>query len=599
MGRVHELKEHAKAKAKDILHIDNTDDQLQKEPVSAVSEIANNPVFNPSDVLSDKPDNAAEKIGKVPGKVHSISHKLLHPASAGKEKASHQLGITEKPYLENDASEELLDAYKQHEAAEATQKAEHATQSDLVDGWNAQIEAIQDDHEKRRVAWTSGRFIHRARVIRSEQNRFPVLSLYHQTGKPRGYQWSKWFQDVLLYFHQTGARSQRDHQDETYPEWDQDLFIQHVERVLMASTNLQRFLLRLHEVWSWKDSQETAMWFVIWMTMWYFGCVLIFAYGYGGYVVFAHRRKVNRQALLQASYDRATDPDTKALTFGEMIERHGQDSWIEPMIEAVGPQLQVLTRRTADALEKLTSLYEWKNPQATGIALTVFAIVVVFPAIAGNDFAIRLWTFLAIVTFFGDHPTAVRFPNFRKMLSPIRWIFGVVPTENETAFEYLRAQGDDLRAQVFRQHPTTIQSTAGETDAPRPNDMPPIDIFAAHCKWNDITGIVIVSFSSIRFTKTFPREEVCAYLFTDIDEILKSAGQAETPNNKKTSMEIVFTDGSKAKIEELKNRDELFNVVIAFSDLKWEQLQPRKVPPKKGVFDGAKSKVKEKIGVNR
>jgi len=48
----------------------------------------------------------------------------------------------------------------------------------------------------------------------------------------------------------------------------------------------------------------------------------------------------------------------------------------------------------------------------------------------------------------------------------------------------------------------------------------------------------------------------------------------------------------------LKNRDELFNVIIAFSGLKWEQLQPPRAPPAKSVINVMKEKIQEKVGID-
>ncbi|KAF2420142.1 hypothetical protein EJ08DRAFT_653910 [Tothia fuscella] len=121
-----------------------------------------------------------------------------------------------------------------------------------------------------------------------------------------------------------------------------------------------------------------------------------------------------------------------------------------------------------------------------------------------------------------------------------------------------------------------------------------IDIYAASCTWNSMAGRMVISLNAFRFIYSFPRKEICSHPFVALDEICKNVGKSLGSNKQKeTSLVSVLEDGVKVSLD----RDEVPNIVIAFSGVKWEVLQPRNVQSEKGVVDGAKKKVKVKIGL--
>jgi hypothetical protein len=602
MERLKELKDHTKAKTKGLLHIDSTEDHQQREQVSAISEVEKNPVFNPLNTINDKPATVGQKTSKIPGKVHQISHNILHPVSAVKEKTSSQLGVSEKPYLTDDANKDLLHAHKELETAKAAQSVEVGQGTDQMDGWNAEIDAVQDYHEKRRVAWTSSRFIHRVRVAGTKSLEFPVLSSYLTPGKSYNYEWNAWFRDLGLFIRQPRPEAQNYYELEEVV-WNQDVFTEHVERILMASDPWQRVLLRVHRIWSWESPWRTATWFTICLAVWYYEFVAIFLYCYAVYNIFQHGKREATQVDLQESYDRIANPDAKVLTFGEMIERHGESDWLDPMIEAVGPTLQVRVNQIANAMEKLTNLYNWKEPHSTGLAIILFGLVAVCPTLIGTAFATRLWILLTILAFFTYYPLSIQFPDLYRVVGAMTWLT-VVPTGSQTSFSYLRSQADALREKLHGQQETLgLRSGKDESDVPSQDKAgmavsTEVDIFASNCKWNAKKGRLIASTTSIRFVRSTPRAVVWEHQYAEFVEVRKSAGESNGPNKIQSSLELIFKDDNKRIVEGLINRDEMFNVIIGFSGLEWEQLQPKTAPPAKGMVNIVKQKIQDKVGVD-
>lgn len=58
---------------------------------------------------------------------------------------------------------------------------------------------------------------------------------------------------------------------------------------------------------------------------------------------------------------RAHDRQSTAYKFGELIDRHGADNWIEPLIDDLGPFVQLQLGDMANMLEVLTK-FVWLCP---------------------------------------------------------------------------------------------------------------------------------------------------------------------------------------------------------------------------------------------
>lgn len=102
------------------------------------------------------------------------------------------------------------------------------------------------------------------------------------------------------------------------------------------------------------------------------------------------------------------------------------------------------------------------------------------------------------------------------------------------------------------------------------------DIRAFRAQFSGSVGRLIVFSKGIRFIRSFPPKKEqwrCDYL--DLAEMRKVEGStvSKITSRSPDQLEIKCIDGSKVNFEGIKERDEAFNTIIAFSSLQWQSLQ--------------------------
>ena len=596
--RAKETVKDAKLKAKRLLRIDETKQSLREDENGAPSKIDHNPAFNPSLTLNAESSTLGHIKDQLPGSMQELAHTIRHPRSATKGKASDTMATSEEPYISRSDDEDLLKSHKMLEQAESS-RDDDSESEEQYDDWKITIDELEESRERKKVAWTLSRYIHRARVVMPGLSTFPVLSSCRwvdRDGKPQGQQWAQWLDHIrdLLdrsWNDQTSAGS-----DEK-PVWDQDLLLQQVERIVMASSPWQNWLLRVGQLWRWDNTWKTGTWFAIWLLVWYYNRIFTFTYGYVIFNVIQHRLGPERREALQESHARVSDEDATPNTFGEMISRHGSSGWLDPMLEYVGPVIQPQIKDLADWMEVFMNFYEWKTPRATIVTLFSLGSLITLATFASTDFNLRITTLMAILMFFMHRPVSSRYPNYLQLLAPLHWIFWGIPTHSETSFRYLRIQAEEMRGAALKRNPNLaiekpdaspvyVQSgpplaspIRSMEDKPTLNHTRSMtkptnsDIFATACKWHEIKGSVVISFNDIRFVRSFPKHEMWHRQFHELMEIKKGNGQTSIIKKHQNFLELYFEDGSTEKLESLKKKDELFNIIIAFSGLTWQQIQ--------------------------
>lgn len=335
----------------------------------------------------------------------------------------------------------------------------------------------------------------------------------------------------------------------------------------MASSSLQKRISRLRRLWQWEQPRRSAAWFAIWLIVWYSNRVFTFMFCILGYTIARSREQPERMQMLKESHDRIGDENATPDTFGEMINRHGSSDWLDPMIEGIGPIIQPQVKVLADWMEMFTNFYEWKTTRATAVLVSVIGCAIAIATFLSTELILRILTLATIVGFFIDRPISWRAPDYYSVVAPMHWIFWDIPTHIESSFKYLRGQAKQMRIDALGSD-SLISSTGN------PN-TPAQDIFATPCKWNDITGSVVITFTSIRFTRRFPKEILWESSFTSLLELRKGDGKTAIVKRSENFLELRFRDGVVVKLEKLEKKDELFNIILAFSGLVWKQLDPK------------------------
>lgn len=349
-------------------------------------------------------------------------------------------------------------------------------------------------------------------------------------------------------------------------KWDRDLLLQETERIIMASSSLQKRISRLRRLWQWEQPRRSAAWFAIWLIVWYSNRVFTFIFCVLGYTIAHSREQPERIQMLKESHDRIGDENATPDTFGEMINRHGSSDWLDPMIENIGPIIQPQVKVLADWMEMFANFYEWKTPRATAVLLSVIGSAIAMSTFLSSEFILRVSTLVIIVGFFVDRPISWRAPDYYSVVAPMHWIFWNIPTHIESSFRYLRGQAEKMRADAI-----PSESSISFPETPETSSQ---NIFTTPCKWDDVSGNVVVTFRGIRFTRRFSDEVLWDHPFTSLHELQKGDGKTAIVKRTENFLQMRFRNGHFVKVDKLEKKDELFNIIVAFSGLTWKQVDP-------------------------
>ena len=101
------------------------------------------------------------------------------------------------------------------------------------------------------------------------------------------------------------------------------------------------------------------------------------------------------------------------------------------------------------------------------------------------------------------------------------------------------------------------------------------DIRSFRAQFHRAIGRIVVYSGGIRFVQNFPKRESWRITFLELAEMRKlEKGTGSKPMSLASAqLEIKCIDGSKVSLGGMKERDEAFNTIIAFSSLQWQSLQ--------------------------
>ena len=153
---------------------------------------------------------------------------------------------------------------------------------------------------------------------------------------------------------------------------------------------------------------------------------------------------------------RALDSQGTAIRFGEIIDKHGRDSWLEPLIDELGPYVQLQLGDVANMLEvfhklvRQTSLkshftndtysfYHWKSPRKTAASLGFIAACLLVSVFADMAFCMRIVGFIAGGAFFVCWPISSLYPEYRYLISPFKWVLWDIPTHGQPRAFHLKS----------------------------------------------------------------------------------------------------------------------------------------------------------------
>jgi hypothetical protein len=83
---------------------------------------------------------------------------------------------------------------------------------------------------------------------------------------------------------------------------------------------------------------------------------------------------------------------------------------------------------------KYHSFYEWRVPSRTGMSIGILLVGLIVVTVTPSWLLVRATTLALGVVFFGLFPISSRFPDYRLIASPMKWIFWKIPTHGTVLY---------------------------------------------------------------------------------------------------------------------------------------------------------------------
>lgn len=613
------------------------------------------PAFNPSLAVQKKPSNSKKTIVRALKTARTIGTSVRHPKGAVKHKAAKttaaQLSKADRHFLSGDADLEYLKAHDELKWAETRHSVDGVemaaeSRNDVLGERRSKVERMEKHRESLRAAWTTSRHVRRVKALQKRSVPYADLESFTKRdaeGNIEHRDGLRWLGNFVIYFTQDyTARYVDDSGDQPF---GLDTTRHLVERLVMVSAPWQSFLMKARSVARWDEPKVTFRWLLLYLFLWYKQYIVAYLYGYIVYVVLRNRFYPNSVESLRSSMQRALDSRDNAHKFSELIDRHGSGNWLEPFLEEFGPVMQTQLNDLVEMLEVLFNFYHWMSPRKTAATVFFFGSCLLISLFADMKYCVKIVWFIVGFNFFISAPISSRYPNYRHLVSSIKWVYWDIPTHAEWSFVYLQRQALETRRRMLGQQAHTVShveimeqqnsavsrgeiqassdftQSGAESEDSAPSfsfhstdssisTLAPTDIrsFRAYLH-GGVMGHFIVFTTGIRFTRShlintsddtddevwrFPfdsviemqkfdggdeaggsvTDKVTGRLVKSVSSLRKSSNSASGAGRKGNGgLEIFCIGDTTLTMRGLKERDEAFNAVIAFSGLQWKNLQ--------------------------
>jgi hypothetical protein len=345
-----------------------------------------------------------------------------------------------------------------------------------------------------------------------------------------------------------------------------------LERIAITSAPWQTFLVNVRQVYMWKDPKRTAKWLALYLFLWYTQHIVAFFYFYVIYSTIRNRFRETSVRTVRESVGRAVDREARVQAWGELIQRHGQHDWLEQFLDEIGPMIQLQLGDMADLLEILLNFHRWERPNLTLATLFFFFCCLLVALSADMEFCMKLVWFIAGGAFFLTYPLSATFPKYRLLVSHWRWVFWDIPTHAELAILNLQKKAalkdleykDDDRPAVQRE------------DVASEYSFKVYDGAEGRCQLMVDKNCLTLS-AKDGSERTWPFSSFVEIRKLDDSDVQSTSTLKNLRRLHSRSLEalqFLFLDGTDLTILlRSADRDRVFNLVLAWSGLKWQCLQ--------------------------
>ena len=405
--------------------------------------------------------------------------------------------------------------------------------------------------------------------------------------------------------------------------YDTDTMRRHIERLITVSAPLQTMLSDLRHLYRWDNPARTGKWMALYFFLWsveHIGTFIVspcsgqtaktvlisIQWGLIVYRCLMNYFYPSSVEELRKGMERSLDRGATAFKVGELMDQYGNKEWLEPLLDQIGPALQVQIMDLANFFEVVYNFYHWSNPAASRNTLILFATCFLVAALGTYEFVMKGVWFLVGFGFFVNWPISSLYPRYRLVVSPFKLIFWDVPTHAETCFNYLRDRATLAREAILSNATKRISNQLnGPPTACAHFDLrgkcmnivecefclKDEDILRMVCTYHHTLGHFIISTSRLRFEPfdlLSNNRSSFSNPYTELVEMTKRTTTSSmlSPVAKSLDLdklELTFKEqhpnisGKDAPravlLENMKERDKAFNAIIGFSGLRWQNIQ--------------------------
>lgn len=285
------------------------------------------------------------------------------------------------------------------------------------------------------------------------------------------------------------------------------------------------------------------------------------------------------------------------------MDQGGKDDWLKPLMDELGPYIQLQIIDLASFLEVLYNFYHFRSPRDTVATLVLFAALSILTAFADSKFTMKIFWGIVGLIFFVCWPISSLYPRYRLLVSPFRWGFWDIPNHAERSFRYLQERSAVV-LQAIDEHDYEEGDDPFDSLEKSHSPLSEIsdrDILAFACTYHKRPGRLVLSRTCLRFKPSsltnhalfspssfeYPYTSLIemtkhqnSSILSPLDKITMGADQLELtfrsdkPGNGVLRMDLE-NEVDVITLENVRDRDKAFNALIGFSGLRWQHLQKR------------------------
>ena len=405
-------------KAKGILNhgLDRLLDKGDRHKDQSISNTTDDAAFHPEAAKRHQLKHAKQNgsINDTKAALEVSKAAIIHPRKFVQDKvkrvAAGKISSIQKPHTLPNTGAELLEAYDAYSHSEGSRSSEDLSTSEASEEEaarrhsrakkKARLQKLEAHRDSMRVAWIT-RHTDRVRVVPKEHIKFPDKEDFierDREGTVSQYKWKSWLGHLLVFFTQDFSVQYID--DFEKLPFDVDTIRNHAERLVMASAPWQTWAMDVRSVYRWENPYRTAKWLVLYFAMWYTEHIGAFLWSCILYYTIKNKFYPSSMKHLRAAIKRSANTESAAFQFGEFIDRHGTDSWLDPLIEELGPYVQLQIGDIANLLEVLSNFYSWRSPKKTAASLVFFGACLATALFADMAFCMKILWFIVGGSFF-------------------------------------------------------------------------------------------------------------------------------------------------------------------------------------------------------